>query len=250
MTARLIFGVLLVSMVMVYVKACCVPDQWEGRVGFLGGVASGGRRDDEQQAELTDEIDRHHHHHHGGHSERPKILLKGSNFSYDATNKRFATATCNHHKGSIRTIADYKAKKYYVIFSIKNSTYCKYFKLKKAFEKACTGNTTHHMDGKIGVGDDGLAFTNYAYFKRGLASFVSVTKKSCAPISEAGFGHFSRKYFIMTVGYSDITAGIKDPSIFTPPKNCKPAKESEEDLLMQLEVEKVSSNFLNNDFHY
>ncbi|ESO90789.1 hypothetical protein LOTGIDRAFT_233583 [Lottia gigantea] len=181
------------------VAGCCTPDQWEGYQGIIGGYA--------------------------------RFIKKGAVYgytkvSYDAKNERIAAVANMTRDGknhAIRVIEDYQNGKIYIISLKKN--WCKTLTTKRSFKKACVPKSAVKI-GEFYQGTGLRKLTQVAYYYEHKSFFnvvrstFDLTKKGCIPTNEVISGRVKGVNFMDVVGFSDITAGIKDPAVFNPPESC------------------------------
>lgn len=202
-----VFAVLVVlAGVALTAEGCCTPDQWEGFVGEVVGVAR--KRS----------------------FRPPSITALGMQLSYDATNSKIESTAYVRDK-QIKHIVDFPDKKLYVVMDDR----CKEFNFTRPFKKFCTEGANKTGSMYYGVGDGALQADNYFGTTRNFVASATVTQDGCVPIGEVGWGKMRRDYVIFTVGYVNITSGIADPSIFNPPSSCKPATQTLEAYFEELD---------------
>jgi len=145
------------------------------------------------------------------------------NISYDATNTRvrvYAFEAVGNRAAKIETIALFASKTFYEIDH--NANTCHKGVLNTPFEPDCLPqNSTREVGATIGITLPvyiyRIAFSEGNNFVRGQAV---LTQTNNVPV---GVVTFSQRDGIDHSDYFDITAGIKNPAIFTPPSICNQA---------------------------
>ncbi|XP_060076516.1 ependymin-like [Ylistrum balloti] len=189
------FQVLVTLSVAVVASAqiCCVPKQWEGVQGNL-------------LAMTTDN------------AAQPTIVSSSYLISYDATNKRVATiqsVSSGNYTNSAGVILDYAAGIQYTVQGPK----CTKTTL-GVFVESCIPSDAH-KDGDTYYGAfTPINVTAYSYVKNGFQVYSTMTTDTCAPVQEVVYGEFEGSRYMQSLGYSNITPGIKDPMVFMPPDFC------------------------------
>ncbi|KAL5019101.1 hypothetical protein ScPMuIL_004823 [Solemya velum] len=188
---------------------CCTVDQWEAKESQVNGIVPT-----------------------GGQSQ---IINVGLTLHYDSTNQRVAaeeTITTKGQTYDIHVIQDFAKKIQYNIIA-NNCTKT----VIGSFEKACVPDNldidqflcsllghdvmprlmgNYYFGGKA----QALPFTAYQMSVQGLQVQVAVTTTGCYPVEEIILGKFGTTDVSETFNYVNITDGIKDPSVFTPPASC------------------------------
>ncbi|OWF50608.1 ependymin-related protein 1-like [Mizuhopecten yessoensis] len=174
-------------------QICCVPKQWEG---VQGNVLAAIQPNDVE----------------------PMILSSSYMISYDAINKRVATIeslSSGNFSGTAGVILDYSAGIQYTIQGPK----CTRTTLGSFLESCIPSNA--HNDGDTYYGAiTPLNVTAYSYVRHGFNVLATVTQDTCAPVQEVIYGDYAGNRYMQSVGYSNITPGIKDSSVFMPPAFC------------------------------
>ena len=191
-------------------QPCCTPKQWQGVVE-VAGVNVLGKGMSAVNTTYT-------------------VLMHAS---YDYTNGRIRVdedviAVGSGTKTRITIIGDFKkAKKIYTIFNGKCST----VSINTPLPEACVPkNSSFYMGGTLGAS---LKYNTFAYAQKdgSLGAIIDVSEDGCIPIAELAFqktkvqGKDNSAY--IAAWFKNITAGIKDASIFNRPKQCKASAESE-----------------------
>lgn len=183
---------------------CCTPDQWEGgegvEVGYSGYIKKG-------------------------------LIREYVKVAYDYTNKRSAAELFYENgdiKGKFQMVIRYddetdenKGKLYFVDLQ---KSKCWQKTLNKPFRKACVPDDAKEMgDYVLGLKSAGLKATAYHINGKGFDATVSVSplgKGLCVPIGEIVAGKRGRFSTLRTVGFSNITPGIKNATVFDVPSAC------------------------------
>jgi hypothetical protein len=197
MKVALLLAVLSVLIVVSFVRCvptpCCTADQWEG---------------------YEFAWDERHH------------FRAGINISYDYTNKRLRTLLTETQHGNrervLESIALFAQKKIYVINHRNNV--CHVGTLNDEMHQNCIPSHAS-FQGSIVLG--GALAANLwaweAYINGTRNLFYEVrTAASCIPIEGI---IFVRRNRADVNSWWDITKGIKNPAIFTPPSNCNTASD-------------------------
>lgn len=199
-----------VCAVVALVSSCCTPDQWEGGEGAVIGYSGP---------------------HHQG------LIREYIKVAYDYTNKQSAVEL-HYFNGKIKAefkvlvkydkkcmTKDCKGGKMYILDMKDNKCWEK--RLLKPFRKACLPEEAKYMsDYYVGV-EGGLKASAYEYDGEFFLASISVSdvgKGLCVPIGETIAKH-SRYNTLSTVGFFNITTGIKDPKFFDVPEACKKTEE-------------------------
>ncbi|XP_064617927.1 ependymin-related protein 1-like [Liolophura sinensis] len=187
---------------------CCTPDQWEGYIGELTGVAPRFRR--------------------------ARVFASGIEISYDYNNKKVAETVhfrFMNKSVSVGLIFDFGKQKMYRFLESRQK--CKTRNLKATFRRFCIPGTAQKLGSfYFGAGRNKLQVTSYrmAIPKMRCEVFADVTSSGCIPVGETVIGAAGLfKKYMMEVGFANITPGIKDPSVFNPPDFCQSDYKAYED---------------------
>ncbi|XP_046551984.1 mammalian ependymin-related protein 1-like [Haliotis rubra] len=125
---------------------------------------------------------------------------------------------------STKLIQDYNTNTMYVIDVLKRT--CQKTKSNLPFNNGCVPDDAKQVfDMTIGAGSETLQTKIYSMRLQQASTLMdinfSVTEKQCVPVGENWVGSVNNVKMVMSVGFFDITLGIKDPSVFTPPAFCK-----------------------------
>ncbi|EDV19004.1 uncharacterized protein TRIADDRAFT_62546 [Trichoplax adhaerens] len=203
---------ILVSLVGIAIatapKPCCTPKQWEGVVetADMNVVGSG-------KTAMNSTF---------------RVLM---HISYDYQNSKIRVDQDIYLTGGKTVhhtvIGDYKKGK---LYSILNG-HCLSASIKSPMPEACVPEiATFYMAGTLGAT---LKYNTFAYSKKdgSLGAIIDVSATGCIPIAVLAFqkakmqGKAITKY--KAAWFKNITAGIKDSSVFDKPKECKPIGDSE-----------------------
>merc|ERR1712198_65592 len=175
---------------------CCAPPQWEGGVGEAGGFASGlGSRFQGESGQVY----------------------------YDFENKLFAHTgryeDSDGNFGEYKFIHNYKTKMRYFIENGKcNATESN----RTMYEFCVPGDAKLSSEFFLGAGGwNTLPVKSYTRQGDGLNYATMVTARFCVPVVDTLIGEHHGFAMANTHLFADITPGIKDPSVFTPPASCK-----------------------------
>ncbi|XP_055876459.1 ependymin-related protein 1-like isoform X2 [Biomphalaria glabrata] len=180
-------------------SACCTPDQWEGVESSIGGWA--GRR-------------------------RSGLLKEFVFASYDYTNKRSA-AFLDYANGEyfnrFQIVVRYEGEvgNLYIVDLKRNKCWLK--TLKRPFRQACIPEKAKSVgDYYLGL-KGGFKVSGYAIEGERINAFISVqnVSGSCIPVSEAVYGKLTKVEFVQTVGFVNLTPGIKNETVFDVPAQCE-----------------------------
>ncbi|XP_067653881.1 ependymin-related protein 1-like [Haliotis asinina] len=181
-------------------KNCCLPKQWEGFQGGIGGVqtAQGGQ-----------------------------AVQTVAKISFDAIGLRvyaYSNSTTAAGMSSTKLIQDYKTNTMYVIDVLKRT--CQKTKTNLPFNDGCVPDQAKQVfDMTLGAGSETLQTRIYSMRLQQPSTLLdinlSVTEKQCVPVGENWVGSVNKVKLVMSMGYFGITPGIKDPSVFNPPSFCK-----------------------------
>eukprot|EP01116_Phalansterium_solitarium_P009153 TRINITY_DN23186_c0_g1_i1.p1 TRINITY_DN23186_c0_g1~~TRINITY_DN23186_c0_g1_i1.p1 ORF type:complete len:230 (+),score=85.01 TRINITY_DN23186_c0_g1_i1:63-692(+) len=183
--ARLIVALALVAAVAA--QQVCLPVQWEGY-------------------EFNYDIE--------------KQFRGGFNISYDSTNQRvrvYAKEAVGDRQGAFETIALFASKTLYEIDHTKNV--CHKTALNQPFQPECLpANHTLETAATIGISLNvnvyGFIIQNGADVAHGQ---LVLTASGNAPVEEVTF---DRRAGVDHSSFWDVTTGIKNPAVFTPPSIC------------------------------
>lgn len=202
-----------------YAQSCCTPDQWEGFEGGQSGYSARWRK--------------------GGGGEVSFV-------SYDYTNKRssvYMTSYMKHKEYKFHIISLHgdgeNSGKKYVIDLKTNKCYTK--SACCGMRKACIPKQAKGGKGaSLGLKDGGLPVKFYQFHKDEVFAGLTVapignSTDLCVPIGETLQGRYKRVDFMAVMGFSDITPGIKNATVFEVPKICD---EEESDVSMTMEIER------------
>jgi len=150
------------------------------------------------------------------------------NISYDATNERvrvYAFANVDGRENRIETIAVFSSKTLYEIDHVANR--CRKLTINTPFEPDCLPtNHTLELKGTIGIT---LPVSIYRVVAGAgpeeVVGTVTLTTTGNVPVSALTF---SRRDGLDHSEYIDITGGIKNPAVFTPPAICNAATFAED----------------------
>ncbi|OWF42644.1 uncharacterized protein LOC110460760 [Mizuhopecten yessoensis] len=184
-------SLLAFCLVVVLCESCCVPDQWEAIEGIVTGIDERGR----------------------GNLETGSIA-----FAYDALSERIAAGYRVYYDDKERSgkvIMDFGREKQYII----SRGVCVIAELKKPFQKSCIPGDAKPYTYTLGVGDDILTVKSYQVKYEEIMASISVTN-DCVPVSEILTGQIKGVSFVETIGYTNVTVGIANEGVFTPPPIC------------------------------
>jgi len=210
---KILLALCLVICSAVYSWACCTPPQWEGVMGSQGGYAKGWFKRGV----------------YGGYTA----------VSYDFTNKRSAVFTkisSKDYKGKWYVVSIYDKDadegckgngKMYVVDLKKNKCYTK--RLRCGMKESCIPSEAKDL-GTYFLGlKGGYLLHAYQIEKHGkmdcsLPISVSVqdteTKGVCIPVGETFQCRRLGVDFMEVIGFSNVTHGIKNATVFDVPKQC------------------------------
>ena len=193
-------------------KPCCTPKQWEGVIELAEAKFLG-----------------------KGKAAMNSSVAAVAHVSYDYTNARIRIDEDVYISGSstkrtITIIGDFKkTRKIYSIFGGR----CHIFSTTtSAFPQACIpSNATFLMGATLG---GTLHYNTFAYITKdkNLGAIIDISSSKCIPIAFLAFGKSKIKnkpyteYFASVI--KNVTAGIKNKSIFNPPKLCKSSIKSQD----------------------
>ncbi|XP_064595285.1 uncharacterized protein LOC135461927 [Liolophura sinensis] len=197
------FRLLLLSAVLAVAlgqtKFCCTPDQWEGYLGEIAGSVVSGTT---------------------------HLITGNISISYDYTNTKMATSSylvIDGKNQDVTVIMDYQKKMMYTIIG----TQCTTSQLTGDMMKLCVPDNAM-PSGKFTYGAGSTTLDAMAYLvPAGPDSTVYVTTtvgNPCVPIGEVLYGTPNKIPTVQTMGYYNISPGIKDPQIFNPPSSCSGQK--------------------------
>lgn len=174
-------------------QVCCVPKQFESPGGALGLIDVNGKALKQTISMMT---------------------------SYDSINKKTVTKSTTIVENYPPTITvelkDYAAGKQY---EVKNGV-CNKGPLTTTFPDQCTPANATYSPIVMGTGPHAVKGRIYNYMYSGINMTFIVTE-DCVPLTEMLNGHSvaSVEYWI-ALGYTGLTTGIKDPSVFNVPASC------------------------------
>ncbi|EDV27628.1 uncharacterized protein TRIADDRAFT_63667 [Trichoplax adhaerens] len=204
---------ILVSLVGIAIatapKPCCTPKQWEGVVEAAGMKVVGSGK-----TAMNSTF---------------RVLIHAS---YDYQNSKIRIDEDVYPTGGkkvrVTIIGDFKkAKKVYTVYNGK----CTSVSTKSPMPEACVPkNASFYMGGTVGAT---LKYNTFAYSKKdgSLGAIIDVSATGCIPIAELAFqkakiqSKANTEY--IAAWFKNITAGIKDSSVFDKPKECKSSKDLE-----------------------
>lgn len=206
MNCIVLSGLVLSALLAVTYSQTCTPPQWEGVEYSIGGYE---------------------------HHRRPGMMRECSHISYDAEKKRIASFTNyinGDYENKFKMVVLYGAGKddggkAYVVDMKRDKCWVK--KIDKPFRTCCIpAEAVHKGDYSMGLkGKGGLAVSSYLVKKDKMTVYFAVSKlgKEMIPVSEFNYGSFWDTHFLQGAGFGDITAGIRNASVFDIPKECKEA---------------------------
>ncbi|XP_056019937.1 mammalian ependymin-related protein 1-like [Ostrea edulis] len=172
---------------------CCVPRQWEGQEGSqLGSMMDG--------------------------AAIPNFIQSSVHVSYDAINQKVAATQYMDVDGyqiQAKVIMDYRNGVQYSI----NGTTCTRTTL-PAFQENCIPDGAQETEQTLGAGGKSLAVKTYTMMVANLSVTAQVTEAGCIPISETIIGYSAGRNIHLVTGFSGITPGISNPTVFNPPVMC------------------------------
>ncbi|KAH9513144.1 hypothetical protein Btru_035991 [Bulinus truncatus] len=180
--------------------SCCTPDQWEGIESSIGGWAA---------------------------RKRSGLLKEYVKVSYDFTNKRtaaFVDYSNGEYANRFKIVVRYDGEvgNVYVVDLKKDKCWTK--KLNRPFRQACIPDSAKPVgDYYLGL-DGGFKLSGYAIEGPRVSAFVSVQNISngqCVPVTEAVYGKLTKADFVQTVGFVNVTPGIKNATVFDVPAECE-----------------------------
>ncbi|XP_013399691.1 mammalian ependymin-related protein 1-like [Lingula anatina] len=206
-TAIAVFSVLIIVVPAMSQppQPCCTPPQWEGNVAQSQGQNVAGQ----------------------GHRAAQIMTL-----SMDANLKKVAHRGqwyYDQQQGTFQLLQDFKAG---VQYQITNGGPCVKSKLTQPW-MGCIPKTSKFMGSAVlGLGDDSIKVNNWAIFMNSSSlmgtSYTQVTAKDCVPIGSTFQGSAKGVGMMSVQGVTNVSAGIKDPSVFSLPASCQKAKEADE----------------------
>ncbi|XP_048242747.1 development-specific protein LVN1.2-like [Haliotis rufescens] len=187
-------------------KNCCLPRQWEGFLGGIGGLVAGGEG---------------------------QVIQTISRIAFDAESRRvyaYTNSTTAKGVSSMKIIQDYNTSTMFVIDEMTRT--CQKTKNTLPFNNGCVPDDAKRVfDMTIGEGSETLQVKIFAMRLQQAKTLLdiqfSVTEKQCVPVGENWTGSVNGVKMVMSMGYFGITPGVKDPSVFTPPSFCKQNTTSE-----------------------
>ncbi|XP_060074738.1 uncharacterized protein LOC132554435 [Ylistrum balloti] len=188
---NVVCSLLAVCLFVVLCDSCCVPKQWEALEGIVTGIDEHGRDNLEEGTVLV---------------------------AYDAISQRFAADYKvyygeKHYGGKI--ILDFARERQYIISKGK----CEIAILKDPFRESCIPGEIKPYVYTIGVGENIMELKSYQVDYAGIKASISVTG-NCVPVGEVLSGQVNGMNFLETIGYTNLTVGIRDESVFEPPAIC------------------------------
>jgi len=218
MNSLLTLGLVLCFAVCAWASICCTPDQWEGYQPSVAGYSSRHRKGQTKEF---------------------------AQVSYDFTNKRtaaFMTFVDRDKEKKFQIVTRYDDDmnddegKIYVVDLKEDKCWTK--KTRRPFRKACIPDGAKvNGAGYLGLEGKGLKITGYEVATHRVDAMVTVMnidKDTCVPTGEVMSGSMKRVSFMRSAAFIDITAGIKNETIFDIPKAC----EENLDLTLEAEVER------------
>ncbi|XP_033732477.1 uncharacterized protein LOC117321950 [Pecten maximus] len=188
---KVVFSLLAFCLIVVLCDGCCVPKQWEAIEGIITGIDERGK----------------------GNLEEGTVA-----FSYDAIGQRIAAGYrvfYDHKEVSGKIIMDFDRKRQYIISKGK----CQIAYLKEPFRESCIPDDITPYVYSIGVGDNSMTLKSYRVRIDEITATISVAD-GCVPVGEVMSGQVKGVNFLETIGYTNLTAGIQDMSVFEPPPIC------------------------------
>merc|ERR1719495_154238 len=151
--------------------------------------------------------------------------MVGGRISYDGNAKKVAAIMFkNYRPPGIKTIMDFSAGKMYLI----RGDNCTVHKTKKPFRPACVPKTAKYGGSFYqGIGASAINEDAWLFGFKGVQGVAAVTRSGCIPIGENIWGSMRGVDFLSSIGFTNFTAGIKDPSVFKPPATCKGVEEDD-----------------------
>ncbi|XP_067653035.1 mammalian ependymin-related protein 1-like [Haliotis asinina] len=195
-------GILVLTFVSSAWAGCCMPKQWEGLQSEMGQTVTNGKA---------------------------AMILVTNAISYDGTNSRISLLV-NSTAGSVvtvtRVIQNFNKGTQYNIDLLTNK--CTKSKITGSITPACVpDNAVYAQSLYFGGGKNQLPGDTYVWKQKSptvsvdIALTVSKDGNDCYPVGEVAFGTANDAQLLETVGFMNITKGIRDPSVFTPPPSCK-----------------------------
>ncbi|XP_078684297.1 mammalian ependymin-related protein 1-like [Branchiostoma floridae x Branchiostoma belcheri] len=176
-------------------KPCCTPDQWEGTIQGLQGFLV-----DDKLGTVDGTVQ----------------------ISYDFTNQKLALVENLNETGTgnimVKVIQDYKMGKQYVI----RGKSCMESALKGFVKQCIPDNATNIGSFSFGgLAPGGLECDAFMTTFAGMDNnyvISDVTRNGCYPVTQVTVNLMREHSTVTTQIFTDITTGIKDPSVFTPPE--------------------------------
>ncbi|KAI8485502.1 hypothetical protein Bbelb_366960 [Branchiostoma belcheri] len=176
-------------------KPCCTPDQWEGTIQGLQGFLV-----DDKLGTVDGTVQ----------------------ISYDFTNQKLALVENLNETGTgnimVKVIQDYKKGKQYVI----RGKSCMESVLKGFVKQCIPDNATNIGSFSFGgMAPGGLECEAFMTTFAGMDNnyvISDVTREGCYPVTQVTVNLMREHSTMTTQIFTDITPGIKDPSVFTPPE--------------------------------
>ncbi|XP_046554055.1 mammalian ependymin-related protein 1-like [Haliotis rubra] len=194
-------GILVLTFVSCCWAGCCMPKQWEGLQNVIGQSVTSGKA---------------------------AAFLVTNVISYDGTNSRVAlimNSTAGSVQTVIRVIHNYNKGIQYNIDLLTNK--CTKSKIVGSIIPACVpDNAVKGQSVYFGGGKNRLPGDTYFWNQKApsvnvdIGLTVSPDGTECYPVGEVATGTANTARVFETVGFLNITKGINDPSVFTPPPSC------------------------------
>merc|ERR1711976_535248 len=186
-------------------ERCCVPKQWEGNLGVTDTKYEMG-------------------------SDKGQAYLSGGNVSYDATNEmvQLSVGTINQDGEALlwKAILDFKNDKTYFMTPEEG---CRFYPIGGPFREACVPDTFQPVRSTyLGAGKGNylnIDIWQGPWEDYGIQTSM-VTSTGCVPVGESRIGNLPNENDlgnaaqVQSLGYSNISAGIKDRGVFVPPAGC------------------------------
>jgi len=184
-------------------RRCCIPQQFEGILHEAGGY-------------------------YAKKYEKDGVFAKSIGVHYDGVHERVALGMIDSESHSrVKIIYDYAEGHVYLI---RNGN-CTHVPLHAHFKQPCIpAEATFRGAFHLGFGDNRLHLHGWSvpvHTREGDLFHVhfAMEPESCMPVTELAAGEVRGVDSVMVLSYSDLSAGIKDPSVFFPPAYCRQAEE-------------------------